>query len=115
MAFQKRRGDEKSTVCSIDKWRMPPFRAICSESRKSCVQLGEVYPDIDCSFWIKAARKAFRKFPKCDSLEEHEATVLALICFDVVISDCVITFETELLISECFINSEEGQFKLRKV
>lgn len=60
---------------------MAPFRDICWDSRKSSVQLQEIYPDTDRLFSNKAAWKVFRKVRKFDLLEDDEATVLAVIRF----------------------------------
>lgn len=111
-AFQKRRGDKTSNVSSKDRYRMPLFRVICSESLKTCMQLQEVYPGIDLLFRNnKADQKALGKLRQFDLHDENEGTVFSLIRFYKVISDCTLPFKKVLLMSDGYIEPETRQFK----
>lgn len=62
-------------------------------------------------FQIEAAEKALRKFLEYDALEIDEGSVLVLIRFDATITDCILSFEISLLMSESYIAPKTGHFK----
>lgn len=63
------------------------------------------------TFWNEAARKEFFKLRKYDSLEDDEATELALIRFEGIFLECILSFENPFLMSLSCVNSKTGQLK----
>lgn len=65
---------------------------VCLKLQQSCVEMQKVHAGTDYLCWYKAARRQFREVWKCDQFEDDETLILALIRFDAVISDCILSF-----------------------